>query len=138
MRKVLAALGAVMAFAIVADDASMKDAYDRMPAEERSDDDGNYKPYEQGGYKFKVREPSDGTMAIEGEDGLGSGSVSVNDNRRVFIYRSPEGSSVDEVPEHAFQSVIKGLITAAKRPPADQLRKRLDEFYESLPAKGGE
>ena len=112
--------------------SDLKETYDLMSAAEQSDEDGrNYKLHEHNGKKFKVFEPDNDSISIEGLGG--TGTVSVDKERRVYLYKTPGVTTYPaDTAKQAFENVLNQLIKTAGRPPIEQLRKGLDEFYEGL------
>ena len=103
-----------------------------MSATEQSDEEGrNYKFHEYKGKKFKVFEPDNDSISIEGLGG--TGTVSVDKERRTYKYRTPGLIFFSaDTAKQAFEKVLNQLIKNAGRPPVEQLRKELGEFYEDL------
>ena len=112
--------------------SDLKETYDLMSAVEQTDGDNRtYKLYEHDGVMFKVFKPENDSISIEGLGGVGN--VSVDKKRRVYLYSSPGVIAYQaDTAKQAFEKVLNQLIENARRPPVEQLRKGLDEFYEDL------
>lgn len=118
----------------MAEKRDMEATYDKMPAAEQSSEDGrSYKEYEHGGHMFKVFKPDNDRMAVELVGG-GTGLVSVDTERRTYLYRTPGVIAYDAVSaKAAFENVVNVLSKTAGQPPVDQLRKGLEDLYDELP-----
>lgn len=109
----------------------LEKTYESTSKTDHKDKDGRvFRYYEYKGEKFKVFEPKDGSMPIEAK-GL-RGRVYLHQATGLYRGEALGWGAGATTPDHALHIACDRIIDRAGRPSEEQLRKGLDELYESF------
>lgn len=122
MLRVTAVVSSLLALAIFALSTGAAGATDKDP-----------RTYKYDAEQFEVANPSDGVLTIT--DGSATGTITVHP-------RAPNGPYRDELDgwwfhhgelQAAVDNLCRRLLERRAQTPAEQLRKKIEEFYGGLP-----
>jgi len=105
--------------------------FESMPSKATHEEDGRkYKVYEYQGEKFRVFEPKDGRMEIQG---LGlTGAVFVHGATGQYRGEALGWGAGSDTPKGALDIACGQMVRRAARPTDEALQNVLGEFFESL------
>ena len=129
---ILVALWVWAPHALAEEAKTTSELFESMPSKAAAhDEDGRkYKLYEYQGEKFKVFEPKDGRMEVQG---LGlTGAVYVHRPTGQYRGEALGWGAASDSPKGALDVACRQILNRAARPKDEDLRKGLGEFFDSL------
>ena len=128
----LAALWFWAPHALTEEAKTARELFESMPSKAalQEEDGRKFKLYEYEGEKFKVFEPKDGRMDVEGLEL--TGAVYVHHATGRYRGEALGWGTVSDSPKDALDSACRQILKRAGRPKDEDLRKGLEELYDSL------